>query len=96
MDERESGLVTNTELLVEHLQAESMGIYGHLFLLFVFVLGVVDLKDDNLHLHSDAQVDIATKISIREECCSCMRACVCVCVCAVHMCTGMSMSTYLQ
>ena len=74
MDEREARLVSDTELLVEHLKTESVRVDGNVFYLLVSVLGVVDLKDNNLHLHSHTDVDVATKLSIGEE----RRSCLCV------------------
>ena len=67
MDEGEPRLVPNTQLLVEHLKAESMRVDGHFFDLLISVLGVVDLKDDDLHLHCHTDIGIAAKLSIGEE-----------------------------
>ena len=70
MNEREARLIAHTQLLVEHLKAESVRMYGHLFLLLISALGIVDLKDYNLHLHGNTQVDVATQFSICEERCT--------------------------
>ena len=51
-----------------------MRVDGNVFYLLVSVPGVVDLKDNNLHLHSHTDVDVATKLSIGEE----RRSCLCV------------------
>jgi hypothetical protein len=65
--ERESALIANTQLLIEHLEAECVRVNGHFFLFLVSALRVVDFKDDDLHLDSNTQVDIATKFTVCEE-----------------------------
>ena len=67
MYEREPALIANTQLLVEHLEAKSMRVNGYFFLFLVSALRVVDFENDDLHLDSDTQVDIATKFTICEE-----------------------------
>ena len=67
MYERESALISNTKLLIEHLEAEGMRVNRHFFLFLVSALRVVDFEDDDLHLDSDTQVDIATKFTVCEE-----------------------------
>ena len=93
MYEREPTLVTNTKLLIEHLQAEGVGMNGHLLLLLISVPGIVDFKDDDLHLDSHAQVDVTTELPAGEKRGTCERVCVCVRVCVyvcvlVHVCGG--------
>ena len=80
VDEWESRLVAYTQLLVKHLKAEGMRMDGHFLLLLVSVLGVVDLKDYDLHLYGNTQVDITTQLAIGKQRCSCVCVCVCVCV----------------